>query len=56
MFEVSCSSYPTKSTILTVVWFFVIRHPEIANTAMILSKLNATIDALVAADADGKSG
>jgi hypothetical protein len=37
-----------KTTITTVIWFFVVGHPQITDIAMILSKLHRAFDAIVA--------
>lgn len=45
--EIFGAANPTKPTVRTMVWLFVIRHPQITDAAMIFSKLNSTGDAIV---------
>jgi len=46
--KVFATSDATKATVRTVIRAFLAGHPEIANVAVVLSKLNAALDAVVA--------
>lgn len=45
--EIFGSPHTTESTIRTVIRPFIVGHPEIANVAVIFTKLDATLDAIV---------
>jgi hypothetical protein len=37
----------TKATVLTMVWLFIVCHPQVTNIAMIFPKLDSATDAIV---------
>jgi hypothetical protein len=43
-----------KAAVLAVVGAFLVRHPEVANVAMVGAKRDSAVDALVAVVCDGK--
>ena len=44
------ASYTTEAAVVTMVWLFVIGHPQITYIAVVCSKLNSTIDTIIAID------
>jgi len=45
--EVVAAAYAAETTVFAVVWMFVVRHPEIADVAVVFSEFHETFDALV---------
>jgi hypothetical protein len=56
MSKVFSATDTTKATVVAMKWFFVKLHPQVTRTAMILSKRNSTLNALVAATREGRWG
>jgi hypothetical protein len=48
--EILGSPHSTKSTVRAMIGPLIVGHPEIANVAMVLAKLNTTFDAIVPAN------
>ena len=48
MLKVFRATHSTETAILTVIWFFIIRHPKVTNVTMVLSKGNSTRHTIVA--------
>lgn len=47
MLKVFGTTNSTEPTVLTVIWFFLVGHPQVTNITMILSKSNSTTDTIV---------
>jgi hypothetical protein len=45
--EILGSPNPTKSAVRAMIGPLIVGHPEIANVAMVLAKLNTTFDAII---------
>jgi len=45
--EIFCPSHTAETTILAVIWLFIVRHPQIADAAVIFSELDPTVDTIV---------
>lgn len=55
MFEVLSSTHTTKATVRTMVWTFLIGHPQIADVAMVFTKLDIARNAIVAVETEKKT-
>jgi hypothetical protein len=52
--KIFSASDPAETAISTVVRPFIVGHPEIANVAVVFSKLDAALDAIVAEKEENK--
>jgi hypothetical protein len=47
MLKILRSTNPTESAIFAMIRFFIVRHPQVAYAAVVFSKLNSTLNAII---------
>jgi hypothetical protein len=47
--EAFATSHTAETAVSTMIWILILRHPKIANVAVVFSKLNLTVDAIIPA-------